>query len=339
MPLSASVRTIAALFCSTVLSASGAVAQSPAIPLSDRIRLAELFRISEPVRGKVWPAWRETQVPVLLVTDSAEFLMHHPHPSAEFVSLGFDSVLHTVVWTRPRVFSPKLLATFPAVGGIPTVVVGNAEATGQSSAAWVVTLLHEEFHQFEYSQPDYYPGVEHLQLAHGDTSGMWMLNYPFPYDSAPVQGAMRSLGTALVRALDADRGHEAAALVEYRAARTALSRELSAEQERYLEFQLWQEGTARAIEYDCARRAARMGKPSAEFRALPDYLPYDSVAANIRSRVHNELQHVDLAERRRVSFYALGAGTAWLAERVVPDWQRRFLAQPYRLDQLFASLR
>ena len=82
-----------------------------------------------------------------------------------------------------------------------------------------------------------------------------------------------------------------------------------------------------------------MGKPPAEFRALPDFLPYDSVAAHIRSQVRNELQNLDLAERRRVSFYALGAGTAWLAERVVPDWRRRYLAQPYRLDQLFASLR
>ena len=138
---------------------------------------------------------------VLLVADSTEYLIGHPRPTAEFTSLGRDSTLQREVWARPRRFPPNLLATFPAVGGRPTIVVGTAERTGKSSAEWVLTLMHEHFHQWQSSLPDYYPRVNGLGLARGDTTGQWMLDYPFPYDSAPVQRMMRAWAASLARAL------------------------------------------------------------------------------------------------------------------------------------------
>lgn len=162
---------------------------APALSPPDRVRLAEAIRLADAVCETVWPGWGRAAMPVLLVTDSAEFLVGHPRPSADFVRLGADPLLRREVWTRPPQFSPTLLATFPAVGGLPTIVIGSAERTGKSSTAWVLTLLHEHFHQWQYSQPDYYAGVTRLALARGDTTGAWMLNYPFPYDSVPVQQA------------------------------------------------------------------------------------------------------------------------------------------------------
>jgi hypothetical protein len=72
-----------------------------------------------------------------------------------------------------------------------------------------LTLLHEHLHQWQYSQPDYYAGVARLGLARGDTTGRWMLDYPFPYDSAPVRQAVHTLATALAGALEAPAGTSA----------------------------------------------------------------------------------------------------------------------------------
>src|SRR5256885_8586199 len=63
---------------------------------------------------------------------------------------------------------------------------------------------------------------------------------------------------------------------------------LSADDYRYLSFQLWQEGVARYVEYRAAAIAAREYTPSPGFRALPDYADYRATA---RSEEHtSELQ-------------------------------------------------
>src|SRR5207247_9176473 len=113
-------------------------------------------------------------------------------------------LLKSDVYFRKRTQPTNFLATFPAIGGsmISTIVVGQAENTSaKTSTPWVVTLLHEHFHQLQYSQPDYYPGTEALGLAHGDQTGMWMLNYPFPYEDPAVQQAFSAAANALAAAL------------------------------------------------------------------------------------------------------------------------------------------
>src|SRR5829696_3495722 len=135
----------------------------------DRVRLAEARRLAHELSERLWPSWSGTKAPLLLVTDSTEFLVGHSRPTAEFTWSGYDSLLMSDVWTRARHFSPNLLATFPAVGGMPTIVIGTAERTARSSSAWVLTLLHEHFHQWQYSHPDYYPGTVRLGLSRGDS--------------------------------------------------------------------------------------------------------------------------------------------------------------------------
>ena len=129
----------------------GAAQAVPGLQHRDRVRLAESIRLVKELRPGLWPGWERTRLSVLLVTESAEFLIGHSQPSAGFSSVGYDTLLKRPVWTRPRQFPPTLLATFPAVGGMPTIVLGTAEHTGKSSTAWVLTLLHEHFHQWQYT--------------------------------------------------------------------------------------------------------------------------------------------------------------------------------------------
>jgi hypothetical protein len=274
---------------------------------------------------------------VLLVGDSAEFLVGDQRHLSNFTRLGYDPVLGAEVLTRPRRFSPTLLATFPAVDGVPTIVIGSAERTGKSSTAWVLTLLHEHFHQWQYSQPDYHAGVSRLGLARGDTTGQWMLDYPFPYDSAPIQRGMRSLAKALVQALEARPEMRRRTLQAVSDNRATLRDLLTAADYRYFEFQLWQEGVARFIEYATAGAAAEAWEPSADFRSLPDYEPYSQVAEGALRDLRLELEQLDLARQRRVAFYPIGAALALLLDETRVDWKRAYTRQPFRLPDLLSG--
>lgn len=334
----ASIRWLCVLLVAMSAAPSAGRAQAGfQIGEQDRVRLAEARRLADRLGERIWPGWGQTPFPVLLVGDSTEVLVGHSRPTGDFVRLGDDPALGGEVRARPRRFSPTLLATFPAVGGIPTVVVGSAGATGKSSTAWVLTLLHEHFHQWQYSQPDYYPGVSRLDLARGDTTGQWMLDYPFPYDSVSVQRAMRSLAAALARALEARPNDRRVALRDAVAARDTLRSRLTDADYRYLEFQLWQEGTARFIEYAAARAAAGAGEPPAAFRMLPDYEPYGSAAERAHEMLRRELEHLDLGRQRRVAFYPVGAAVAMVLDRARPEWKRVYGRRPFALAALLTA--
>jgi hypothetical protein len=320
-----------ALLCAAALVPwRGVVAQAyPPLPAADRIRLAEALRLGEMVRDRVWPGWSTAALPILIVADSVEYLVDHPRPSADFQSLGRDRVTGREVLARARVFAPTLLATFPAVGGVPTAVVGTAERTGRRSGAWVLAVLHEQFHQWQYSRPGYYAGVAGLDLAGGDSTGRWMLEYPFPYDAAPVRAALHRLAAELAAPASA------ATAGRVLAARRDLGRVLTPPQARYLEFQLWQEGVARYVELAAARAAAGLPGPPAGFRALPDYEPYDLAARRLERELRHELEVPGTPGR--VAFYPIGAATAGLIAGRVPDWRRRYAATPFRLDHLLEA--
>ena len=308
----------------------------PPLPRAERARLAEVVRLAAGIRARVWPGWEHTPLAILLVGDSAEYLMGHPRPSSDFASIG-DTLSGMDIRLRPRVFDPTLLATFPAVNGLPTIVVGSAKQTRKSSTEWVLTLLHEHFHQWQYELPDYYRRVGLLDLSGGDSTGMWMLNFAFPYQSVEVQEASKHLALALSTALGAARLERPRALAAVIEARARLTGHLTAAEDRYLEFQLWQEGTARFIEYKAASLAADMGKPSAEFVALDDYQAYGALATRAQRALRRELEEFDLGRNRRTSFYPLGAAMALLLELTRPGWMRQYEAAPFTMSSLLSE--
>lgn len=261
-------------------------------------------------------------MPVLFVAESSEFLIDHRPPGTGFTPLGHDSLLRGEIWSRPRRFPPTLLATFPAVAGRPTIVVGSAERTGKSPREWVLTLLHEHFHQWQSSLPGYYGRVAALDLARGDTTGRWMLDYPFPYDSAPVQRAVSDLAASLNRALSAPPDERTDALLASVTDRDRLRDLLSPADYRYLEFQLWQEGVSRFVEIAVAEAAGN---------------GYAALAARMRGDLKRDLREMSLAHSRRVGFYALGAGLALVLERHRPDWKEAYERRPFVLAELLPA--
>lgn len=301
---------------------------------ADRIRLAESFRLAAALQDSIWPGWSNAPFAVLLITPEHEFLVRHPAPTPDFERLGRDSLLDSEIWVRPRVFPPNLLATFPAVGGTPTVVIGQPELTGKSSTLWVLTVLHEHFHQLQTSHPEYYRRVEALDLARGDQTGMWMLNYSFPYDSAAVQERFRALARSLARAVEAVGSPEFPnAVVGYRGAEQDLYAVLPESDSRYLRFQLWQEGVARYTEAQVAQLAARAYTPTPAFRDLPDFTPFSAAADSIRRGILRGLQELELGKAKRVAFYPVGAAISMLLDAAAPQWKRRYFEEMFALER------
>lgn len=311
--------------------------EKPSLQQEDRVRIAEAIRLAERVGNTVWENWDKAPFAFLLVTPEYEFLFRHPNPSNDFLPLGYDEFLKSEIQYRKRVHSPQLLATFPAVNGEQTIVIGQAgNTTAKSSTPWVVVALHEHFHQLQYARPDYYPDVERLQLSRGDPSGMWMLNYPFPYDSAVVTTAFSKLCSLLASALKARGGDSLKSEVDrYLEARREFKNLLKEDDYRYFSFQLWQEGIARYTEYRVAGLASKDYVPSSEFQKLPDFTPFTTVAENLRKGIVDILPTVNLAESRRSAFYPFGAAEGLLLDAVNPGWQKEYFREKFDLEKYF----
>lgn len=315
----------------------GQAQQKPNLYQTDRIRLAEAFSLGDAIGNRVWKDWDKAPFAVLLVTPDYEFLIRHPRPSEDFKLVGHDALLKSDVYFRKRQFQTDFQATFPAVGGVSTIVVGQAENTAsKTSTPWVVMLMHEHFHQLQDSQPKFYEEVSALNLAHGDQSGMWMLNYKFPYESYEVKQQFFVMSRLLADALKSKANVDFSAnLSAYLTARQQLKEMLNADDYKYFSFQLWKEGIARYTEYHAAKLAATSHKPTKAFAALKDFISYQSAADQVMNRILNELSTLDLEKLKRVSFYGMGAGEGLSLDKVNPRWRDRYLIDKFSLDTYF----
>lgn len=296
----------------------------------NRVRIAEFYRLSAQTQEEIWPGWSKSPAPLLLVTPATEFLTRHPAPPKDFVKISEGN------YARPRQFSKNLLATFPAFGPPSVIVIGEPENTeAKTSTPWLMVLMHERFHQLQNGQPGYFDKVNALDLSRGDTSGMWMLNYDFPYEKPEVASGFIRLRDRLLAAIaERDERRFKKLAKEYARARRQWFASVSEDEGKYFEFQLWQEGVARYIQIRSAEAAGRF-PASDSFKALPDYEPFTAVAARARKETLDELKQVDLVKWKRISIYSFGAAEALLLDRWKPGWKQEYLVHPLSMERHF----
>ncbi len=310
------------------------LAQSPSlqIPSDDAVRLREFYRLAPEVEDAIWPHWSAVPAPLMLVTAEGEFLTHHPAPPNDFKRIGDGW------YARPRQFPLDLQATFPAFGPPSVIVIGEPKNTdSKTSTPWIITLMHEHFHQLQNAQPGYYKGVEDLGLSHGDESGMWQLNYPFPYEKPEVTEDFKHLRDLLVTVVsekEPKRFNELAKI--YVQERKQFLTRLSPDDHKYFSFQLWQEGTARYTQI-MAAEAAASHQSAPEYAALPDYEPFSAYAPRMRSDTLNELKQADLAKWKRVVFYSFGGAEGLVLDRINPKWKQEYFQNMFSTDSYFES--
>lgn len=287
-----------------------AVAAAPLDPALPAAVASARATVSGPARA-LWRGWNEAPFGVLIVHGEAETLLCHAGVAEGFAPGPADAATGCLTHSRARTFPPNLRAAFPAVGGAPTVVMGTPEATELTLPQWQATVLHEHFHQWQTSRPGYYERVEALGLRGDDQTGMWMLNYAFPYDRKDVAAAFAQASLALAAAVEARDGPAFAGSFEaYMQARKRLAATVEPRDWAYFEFQLWQEGVARWSEIEAAALS-----PDPAVRAA---------AAERRAATLQQLRTPDLAGRGRVAVYPYGAGEAMLLEACDPSWRKLY---------------
>lgn len=319
------------------ITAAVALHAAPAIPEIDRIRIAEAYRIGEKLQNDLWPGWSSAPFGMLFITDDQEFLIRHKKPNDEFTYIGYDKLLKSEVYVRPRKFQKNFLATFSAFGPTPVIVIGKAENTSdKTSTRWVFVVLHEHFHQFQYSRPDYFADVNALGLSGGDTTGMWQINYPFPYKDEAVAGRFRKLTGLLLAAYEAKTvAARKSSLSTYLAKRKEFAATLRPNDYKYASFQLWQEGISRYTQYRMAELAGRKIKPSKAFRSLPDNVPFDTEAKRLLDATLKEMKDLDMRTWERNVFYPFGAIEGLLLDRLVPAWRSSYLTEKFSLESYY----
>lgn len=284
----------------------------PTASLSDAIAGIQKFAARDGER--LWPGYGAAPFGFLLIEQDHETLY-----CRDSIPEGFGAPVRDPATGCPSArrnrsnFPTNLLAAMPLFGPPSTIVMGTPEATGRSEAEWTRTILHEHFHQWQSALPDYYARVAALDLAGGDETGMWMLNYAFPYADPAVANAYAHASRALAAAVRA-RGTNGfrTALTNYREARNALAAAAGPDNWRYAEFQLWQEGLARWTEIELGK-----SYPNSAVRQAAKALEEETLAA---------LDTPDLAASNRLFAYPFGTGEAMLLEACDPSWRDEYVA-------------
>jgi hypothetical protein len=294
----------------TLLAASGAAPFDVASRLAPD--LAAMRAFAARTGERLWPGYGTAPFGFLLISPSGETLLCHPDRPDGFTSGPKEPHTGCSSAVRPRSSLPDaLLAAMPLFGEPSTIVMGTPEATGRSPDAWRLTILHEHFHQWQSALPDYYSRVDALDLMGDDKTGMWMLNFAFPYTDEKVGQAYASSSRALAEAIEA-RGTPGfrSALDRFLAARQAFAQASGEQNWRYLEFQLWQEGVARWTEIELGKQHSDAGVRQ-EAQAL-------------EQRTFAALRQPELARQRRELAYSYGAAEAVLLAACGDGWRRSY---------------
>jgi hypothetical protein len=329
--LAAVIGLVVAMAVETI-AATALPSAPPQMPANDATRVSEFYRLTSQIQDRLWPDWDRVPAPLLLVTPQVQFLTHWPQPAPkDFIIVAPD------LYAAPRTFPTNFSAALPVFGPPAVMVVGEpANTYSKTSTPWLIAVIHEHFHQLQDAQPGYFQAVDGLGLRGGDTTGMWMLTYKFPYDDPRVAQDFARLRDLLLQTVAASDDSSFATLAgQYVKARGQFFGTLSPDDHKYMSFQLWQEGIARYTQVKAAEAAADY-QPTAQFIALPDYEPFGPYASVARSQTIAELKQIDLVKAQRNAFYSFGAVEGFLLDRLNPGWKSLYFKRMLSTDSYFA---
>ena len=297
------------------LIAAAALIAAPVATANTGSELHALRDLSAKQGEKLWPGFGAAPFGFLILEQDREVLICRAEAPAHFEKDGKDAATGCPRFVGPRGKLPAgMLAAMPLFGPPWTIVMGPAPDNVAKLPRWRSTVLHEHSHQWQADLPGYYERVAALDLAGGDESGMWMLEFPFPYEEPAVSALYAAAANALVSALEARGSADfEQKLREYLERRRAFAAAAGERNWRYFDFQLWQEGVARWTEIALSRLS---GDPA-----------MSADAALHEQDMLGMLRAPDLAEHRRVVVYAYGMAEALLMDACGTEWRAGYPKQ------------
>ena len=311
------------VFVIVTLMSSILIAQCPKEKVVELIELAG--QLKEQLVGNYWQEWAEIDMPILHVDDTMEYVFN-----TEVSDMTFQ--LPCNYQSRKTRFNKSFLATFPFLNGKPTIVVGTPENTSKSPEAWTLTLLHEHFHQLQFSHPNYYTAQKGLNLDKGDQTGMWMLNHPFPYQNESVNAQLKAIASNLLK-LDSVSAQQI--LKDHKSLKNKLKEEIGEEHFKYLNLQLWQEGYARYIELELTKDwIKKIDQIKQNQFTLEKMIKLQNAQ---ESEIKAHLTQSSPKELERVYFYALGTMEARLIARTNKNWKTSYFDYLFTTDHMLGE--
>lgn len=231
---------------------------------------------------------------------------------------------------RPRELPVDLAATTD-LGKVSVIQMGLPDALEATRADWIVTFLHEAFHQYQSTLPGYFSAVDVVRARLDKTGEQWILEYPFPYADPKVKAEFAAMTLSAGQFLSAENDVQAnAAISNYVQARNRARDAMSPDDWLYYEFQVGQEGVARWTEL---RFAAAAGNARRDIATIGKERT-GGLAVSLSA-----IDRQGLNMWRRSSFYVLGAIEASMLERVRPQWQLEYATNPFAMGSMLnASL-
>lgn len=300
--------------------------QSPS--QAERAMIAEAQKIVRTWGDAVWTGFSQTPLPILLVDPEQETLFCGA-PTAGFAAADFDAITQCSTQTRRRELPVDISAAADLDGSQLIIQMGLPAALDGSEADWIVTFLHEAFHQHQDTLPGYAPALERIRKQLERTGPQWMLDYPFPYGDPEVKKAFSQLTASALRFLESRTDQEAdAAIAEYTRARIRAEQAIAADDWLYYEFQVGHEGVARWTEL---KLAALAGETRNDIAAIAQDRN-EGLAVSLRA-----IDQQGVAVWKRSVFYVLGAIEAMMLDRVRPQWRRDYASDPFSLGALLQA--
>ena len=297
---------------------------------------AEAWHLLSSQGDQIWPGWGASRIPLLIRDGEFDLLVGHPAPPQGFRLLPNTTFADQPVYRYAGHLVPVPAATAWEVGGVWSVAVpSRAEfqlAVDAQLGKGVVQLdpvnytraiVHEAFHAFAVTS------------VHGQIP-----NFGADVDEAKMIRRLSALpdqdkayaveGQTLVKALqtpDEQIAREGVAeFLKLRRARRAAEDQQIAAYERTTE---WVEGLARYAEVALMRRASQT-----VYMPLDQAIQYPA-AEEVWCQFLDQLGNPTInRDGFRGRYYVLGAGQAFLLDRLMPAWKGRVFNEKLSLEGL-----
>lgn len=324
------------LTCAGCGTGWGAAPNIGELTAADVMRLTEVEQVLARFGNAIWPDWSQSP-PLLLRKGEHDYLIGHPNPPEAFERIPGASIGARPVFQRKGHLVPVPAATTWEVTGMWCVAVPalhefqqevdqqlGPNAVNLDDAAYVRVAVHESFHVFAIATiggmdelPNFGPEVD-VQQAASILATISDLDAGYAAEGQALHdGITAKTEEAALRA--------AAAFLQVRQSRRVNHPDLIAF-EQTLE---WTEGLARYADVSLMQLAGK-----------PDYtgmIHYPNSAETWQEFLAQLSDPASIPTGLRDRYAILGAGEAFLLDRLMPNWKAKAIPGKTALEELLTE--